>query len=36
VSFHGVSGGAITDNRVEGIAPADAVDLDGATGIQVR
>ncbi len=36
VSFHGVRGGAITGNRITGIAPADALDLDGATGVSVR
>ena len=35
VSFHGVRGGSITGNRVEGIPPADAVDLDGATDVAV-
>ena len=33
VSFRGVRGGSIVDNRVEGIAPADAVDLDGTTDV---
>ena len=36
VSFHGVRGGAITGNRITGIAPEDALDLDGATGVSVR
>ena len=35
VSFHGVRGGSITGNRVEGIPAAAALDLDGATGIEV-
>ena len=34
VSFHGVRGGAITGNRITGIAPEDALDLDGTTGVQ--
>jgi hypothetical protein len=36
VSFHGVTGGSITGNRITGIAPQDALDLDGATGVVVR
>jgi hypothetical protein len=35
VSFHGVRGGAITGNRITGIAPDHALDLDGATGVTV-